>query len=136
MVAGLADALLSPAGAAVVGAVGQSDAAADLTSVLEVTIENLVGQNLGDLRPNGLELGKLNRLRLHRALCRSTVRGCVLHFERLDLSVHQQQPLMLATDLLLQPRRQSAPVASAHLFNIRQEARLQGHGVADALTMQ
>jgi hypothetical protein len=43
---------------------------------------------------------------------------------------------MLAADLVLQARQQSAPVAGVHLVEIRQEARLQGHRVADALAMQ
>src|SRR5712671_225792 len=119
VVARLADTLLPPAGAAVVGRVGQSDAATDLTSVLEVTIEHLVGQNLGDLRTDGLELGKLNGLRLHRAFCRRTMRSCVLRFECLDLLVHQQQPLMLAADLFSQPRRQGAPVTGMQPLEIR-----------------
>src|SRR5712664_3649418 len=45
VVAGFADALLSPAGPTVVRCVGQSEATADLTSVVEVTIEHLVGEN-------------------------------------------------------------------------------------------
>src|SRR5512147_2487218 len=136
MVAGLADALLSPAGAAVVGCVGQSETTADLTPVLEVAVEDLIGQKLGDLRPNGLELGKLNRLRLYRVLGRCSMRGRIRCLERLDLLVHQQQALMLATDLLLQPGRQNASIAGTHLVQTRQEARLQGHRIADALAMQ
>ena len=136
MVAGLADALLSPAGAAVVGRVGQSEATADLTTVLEVAVEDLVDQQLGDLRANSLELGKLDGLRLYRVLGRRAMRGCVRRLERFDLLVHQDQPLMLAMDLVLQLRRQNAPIAGTHLVETRQEARLQGHGIADALAMQ
>src|SRR6185503_19906861 len=97
MVAGFADALLSPAGAAVIGSVGQSEATADLTPVLEVTVEDLIGQKLGDLRANRLELGKLDRLRLYRVLGRCAMHGRIRRLERLDLLVHQDQPLMLAT---------------------------------------
>jgi hypothetical protein len=43
---------------------------------------------------------------------------------------------MLATDLIPQTRRQSAPVSGTHLIKARQEIRLQGHGIADALAMQ
>ena len=57
-------------------------------------------QNLGDLRSNGLQLGKLNGLRLHRALGRRAMGGDVLRFQRLNLLADQQQPLMLATNFI------------------------------------
>src|SRR5215211_4494286 len=136
VVAGLANALLTTAAATVVWRIGQSNAAADLTAVLEVTIEHLVGQNLGNLWSEAPELGELNGLRLNRARCRRTMRGDVPGVQRLDLPMHQQQPLMLAADLILQTGRQRTPIAGAHPLEIRPEARLQRHGVADALTMQ
>src|SRR5260370_39713324 len=109
VVARLADTLLPPAGAAVVGRVGQSDAATDLTSGLEVTIEHLVRQNLGDLRTDGLELGKLNGLRLHRAFCRRTMRSFVLHFECLDRLERAHPPLMLPAGFCSRPQPHVAP---------------------------
>src|SRR5882724_4076266 len=43
---------------------------------------------------------------------------------------------MLAENLVLQPWRQSTLITGAHSLDIRQKALLQGHGVADTLTMQ
>src|SRR5215216_7115786 len=78
VVAGLADALLAPAAATVVGRVGQPEAAADLTSVVEVAVEYLVGQNLRNQRPDPPELGELNGLRLNRGGRRRAMRRKVL----------------------------------------------------------
>ena len=64
------------------------------------------------------------------------MRGRIRCLKFLDLLVHQNQPLMLAMDLVLQPWRQIAPIAGTRLVQTRQEARLQGHGIADALAMQ
>src|SRR5690348_9058187 len=99
MVAGLADALLPMAVATVVGNIGQSDATADLTAVLEVAIEHLVGQDLRNLRTDRPELGKLNSLGLDRPFLRRLMGSRILRLEYLDLLLHQQQPLMLPADL-------------------------------------
>src|SRR3981081_815859 len=111
----------------------QSEAAADLTPVLEVAIEHLVVENLGGLRPDGLELDQQSGLGLNRAFRRLTIRCAVLRFDRLDLLVRHQQPLMLAPDLVSQTRRYGTPVAGAHLIEIRQEVRHQWLGIADPL---
>src|SRR3979490_971120 len=114
----------------------QSEAAADLTPVLEVAIEHLVGENLGGLRPDGLELDQQSGLGRNRAFRRLTICCAVLRFDRLDLLVRHQQPLMLAPDLVSQTRRYGTPVAGAHLIEIRQEVRHQWLGIADPLPMQ
>ncbi len=62
--------------------------------------------------------------------------GQVRRFQRLDLLLNQHEPLVLAPELVCQIWRQCMPVAGAHLLERRQEARLQRHDVADALTLQ
>ena len=46
------------------------------------------------------------------------------------------QPIVLAYDLLAQPRRQRAPVAGAHVLKAGDEARLERHHVTNALAKQ
>src|SRR6185312_2986924 len=135
-VAGLADALLAAALAAVVRRARKPEIAADLTAIVERAIECLVDQPLPADRTDALELDELPYLGLGRAGLSGEQGGLVGHVERVQLLGDKAQSLVFAHDLLLEPRRQHPTVARAHLIDAREEARLERLGLAHPLAVQ
>src|SRR5713101_6033957 len=103
--AGLADALLAAAFAAVVRRAGEPEIATDLAAIVERAIEHLVDQLLPADRTDALEVDELHHLGLGRTGCGGTQRGFVRRFKRAQLPGDKAQPLVLAHDLLLEPWR-------------------------------
>src|SRR6266550_3265594 len=135
-IAGFADALLAPALATVVGRASKPEITADLAAVVKGAIESLVIRLLSADRTNPLKTDQMTDLGFRRALDRTAQRLRADAFKLLNLLVGQAQSHMFTHDLLLEPCRQRAAIASAHIVEAGDEVPLQRHDITDALPMQ
>src|SRR6267154_2452745 len=135
-ITGFADALLAPALATVVGRTGKPEITADQAAVVKRAVERLVIRLLTADRANPLKTDQMTDLGFRRALDRTAQRLRADAFKLLHLLVGQAQSRMFTHDLLLEPCRQRAAIASAHLVEAGDEVPLQRHDITDALPMQ
>src|SRR5580658_5422530 len=136
MITGFADALVALAVPAIVGHPDQPEVAADLAAIVEGAIEYFIDQPLPADRADALELSEAHGLGFRRAWRCGALLGPAGGFKDGQLLVHQAQPFVLAHNLLLEPLRQRSPVAGAQAGELVEEARLERHGVTDALRVQ
>ena len=128
-----------------IGRSRQPDAGADLPAIGEAAVEQLVDQRLRVVDAEAFELCELHDLRLARPLAplarplgrrRFAAFGFPCGFDRRDLPIKQNQPLVLARDLRMKPRREPPSVAGAGVLEHRQKNSRKRPGVADPLRVQ
>src|SRR5919108_264673 len=135
-VAGFADALFAGSLAAIVRSAGETKVAADLATVVEVAIEYFIDQSLAADRADAFKIDELHDLGLRRVRPCDAEFGVALSLERVKLLGNQAQPLALARNLFLKPRRQRSSVAGSRVGKAFDERPSERLDMADALSVE
>ena len=115
---------------------GEAEIAADLSPVVEGAVEHLVDQHRRTALAEALELHQLGDLGRRGARGCRLDRGAPGRLDGGDLLGDEQQPPVLASQLLAKVRRQRRTVGTAQFLEVRGEVGAQRAGLVNALGVQ